>query len=85
MSARALDVLKSIDVAWEGIAYAPVVLVRMSREGRNSRDFMHACDLISAGYATPFHVDHDAGHIRRRANANRRRNKAARAARGASR
>lgn len=80
MSERALDVLREIDAALETAAMAPLLVARFRNTPINVRDFNNAysCSLEGIGnYTTP----RDKGSIRKRAKANRKRNKAARVAR----
>lgn len=81
-SATALSVLRYIDWASDAARLSPVLAVRMANRGANCAEFVHTYNLALEGYGgVPLFVGGDAGHIRRRANANRKRNKAARIAR----
>lgn len=73
--------VQHLDHVEEALAINPVITVRVSRAGGNSREFLSAVNFYLADESSPYHFVAEASHIRRRANANRKRNRAARAAR----
>lgn len=80
MSARAAEMLDYLSAAESRVVFAPVLAVRMSRADADCREFVDAFTLAQHGLGG-YDVPRDAPHIRRRARANRKRNKAAHTAR----
>lgn len=84
MSARAAEVIREIDLAMETVAWSPLLVATLRHRHVDVREFnsVYSATLVGVGgWLTP----REAGHIRRRAKANRKRNKAARRARRTTR
>lgn len=78
------QLLRDLAICEACIAIAPVLAVRMSRANAHPLELIQATSMLVEGIGG-YDVPRDAGHIRRRAIANRKRNKAARVARRANR